>query len=256
MKQLADRFFLPVAIALILLTACVPLPPPAASTVPTAQSAPGDLPPAVEYDLGEATIVQERFPTDSRFRNMPVRLNGIIAAPEAGGPHPVVVIFHGNHLGCPEDEMGVDRWPCAADVEQPNYRGFEYLVRELAGKGYVALSVNINAENTFGFGEPIAGERLGQLVDLHLQALATAAAGGQNDFGIELAGRADLNRLALFGHSRGGEAALTLANAPEMLTASRGYGPVAGILLIAAATVTADPWVGFRRAAGRHSIRV
>ena len=29
-----------------------------------------------------------------------------------------------------------------------------------------------------------------------------------------------------------------------MLTASRGYGPVAGVLLIAAATVTADPWSG------------
>ena len=35
-----------------------------------------------------------------------------------------------------------------------------------------------------------------------------------------------------------------LANSPEMLTASRGYGPVAGVLLIAAATVTADPWSG------------
>ncbi len=100
---------------------------------------------------------------------MPVRLNGIIAAPEEGGPYPVVVILHGNHPGCPVDEMSVDRWPCAADVEQPNYRGFAYLVRELADKGYVALSININAENTFGFGEPVGGERLGQLVDLHLQ---------------------------------------------------------------------------------------
>ena len=53
-----------------------------------------------------------------------------------------------------------------------------------------------------------------------------------------------MNRLALFGHSRGGEAALVSANSPEMLTASRGYGPVAGVLLIAAATVTADPWSG------------
>ena len=129
-------------------------------------------------------------------------------------------------------------------MEQPNYRGFEYLVRELAGKGYVALSININAENTFGFGEPTPGERLRQLVDRHLQALATAAAGGPNGFGVELAGRADVGRLALFGHSRGGEAAFELANSPEMLTASRGYGPVAGVLLIAAAVVTASPWTG------------
>ncbi|MCU0503490.1 MAG: hypothetical protein MUC51_17355, partial [Anaerolineae bacterium] len=237
------------AVMVFLLAACVGALPP---TTPPAMPSDGQqtvwtpaaLPPAVEYDLGEATIIQERFPEESRFRNMPVRLNGLIAAPETAGPHPVVIIFHGTHPGCPTDEMGVDRWPCAPEVEQPNYRGFEYLVRELAARGYVALSININAENTFGFGEPVPGERLQQIVDRHLQALAAAAAGGPNDFGVELTGRADVKRLALFGHSRGGEAALVSANSPEMLTASRGYGPVAGVLLIAAATVTADPWSG------------
>jgi dienelactone hydrolase len=232
----------------LLLAACVMVPPPSAPPPAAPQDetpAQADsLPPAVEYDLGETTIVQERFPEDSRFRNMPVRLNGLIALPEAGGRHPVVVIFHGNHRGCPVDEMGVDRWPCAPEMEQPNYRGFEYLVRRLAAEGFVALSININAENTFGFGEPTPGERLRQLLDRHLQALASAAAGGPNDFGVELAGRADVRRLALFGHSRGGEAAFVLANSPERATASRGYGPVAGVLLIAAATVTADPWTG------------
>ncbi len=43
----------------------------------------GVLPVAVEYNLGETTITQARFPEDSRFHNMPVRLNGIIAAPSA-----------------------------------------------------------------------------------------------------------------------------------------------------------------------------
>ena len=41
-----------------------------------------------------------------------------------------------------------------------------------------------------------------QLVDLHLGALAEASAGGANDFGIDLAGRADLSRLVIAGHSR------------------------------------------------------
>ena len=228
-----------------------PVPPPTSTASPSpvatpsaTREPPAALPAAVEYDLGEATIVQERFPADSRFRNMPVRLNGVIAVPETTGPHPVVVILHGNHPGCPVDDMGVDRWPCAPTVEQPNYRGFAYLVRELAGQGYVALSININAENTFGFGEPTAGERLQQIVDLHLQALAEATAGRSNEFGVELAGRADLSRMALFGHSRGGEAAVALANSPEVMTASRGYGPVAGVLLIAAAVTTIDPWNG------------
>ena len=80
------------------------------------------------------------------------------------------------------------------------------------------------------------------MFDLHLQALAEAAAGGANGFGVDLAGRADLDRLALFGHSRGGGSAVGLANNPELMAASRGYGPAAGVLLIAGATAALDPW--------------
>lgn len=197
------------------------------------------LPLAVEYNLGETTITQARFPEDSRFRNMPVRLNGIIAVPDGkDGPYPVVVIMHGNHPGCPIPEGDkVDRWPCDIDVERANYRGYEYLVRRLAAQGYVALSINVNAENTFGFGEPDPIERLQQLVDLHLTALSAANSGGSNKFGVELKGRADLNRLAYIGHSQGGEGAywLTQKNAldePDAY-ARLGYGPVYGLLMIA-----------------------
>jgi hypothetical protein len=131
----------------------------------------------------------------------------------------------------------VDRWPCDPEVERLNYRGFEYLVRRLAAQGYVALSININAEYTFGFGEPVPVERLGQLVDLHLKALATATSGGPNKFGVELMGRADLSRLAFIGHSQGGEGAYWLTqkaglDAPDAF-AKLGYGPVYGLLLVA-----------------------
>ncbi|MCL4857850.1 MAG: hypothetical protein KJZ93_00520, partial [Caldilineaceae bacterium] len=245
------RIFAPI-VALLALLGCTPImshPTAAPAVEPAEARIIGDLPPAVEYNLGDTTIVQARFPADSRFRNMPVRLNGMLAAPLVeGGPFPVVVIFHGNHPGCPippGDE--VDRWPCDPETEQPNYRGFAYLVRHLAGHGYVALSINMNAENTFGFGEPQPGERLQQLVDLHLNALAKAAAGGDNPFEVELAGRVDLRRLALFGHSRGAEAAFALANqrdsnlngAPPNI-----YGPVAGLLMIAPAVVSVDPTGG------------
>ena len=218
--------------------------PPAEPVEPISSPA---LPAAVEYNLGEAQIVQERFPEDSRFRNMPVRLNGLIAVPSEGdGPFPVVVILHGTHPGCPLDDTGVDRWPCAPEVEQRNYSGFAYLASALAAQGYVVLAPNFNAEHTFGFGEPVAGERLAQVLDLHLQALAEASGGGANGFGVDLAGRADLGRLALVGHSRGGDESVTLANDPELMAASRGYGPVAGALLIAPAAAIGDPWAGAR----------
>lgn len=241
MIKFAARVLAP-ALLLFLTAACVS-PLALVTPIPDTTTPPAPAPAAVEYDLGEITVTQARFPEDSRFRHMPVRLNGLIAAPAAGeGPFPVVVIIHGTHPGCPVDEMGVDRWPCDAALEQRNYRGFAYLAEALAAQGYVALVPNFNAEHTFGFGEPTPGERLTQVLDGHLQALATANAGGANAFGVELAQRADLSRLALLGHSRGGEAAVGLANSPELLAARRGYGPAAGVLLIAGASTFLDPW--------------
>ncbi|MBE2224666.1 MAG: hypothetical protein IAF02_24210 [Anaerolineae bacterium] len=233
-------------------TAVPTVSPSAEPTIPsTAEPAPTAetndvLPVAMEYNLGETTIVQSRFPEDSRFHNMPVRLNGVIAAPTGGdGPYPVVLIIHGTHHGCPEEEGGVDRWPCDPEVEQPNYQGFAYLVEALAAEGYVAIAPNFNAENTFGFGEGTPGERLSQLLALHMGALAEAAAGGPNDFGVELDGRADMSRLAFFGHSRGGEAASWLTNSQGLAAPDAaetfGYGPVSGLLLLAPAPIFTLP---------------
>lgn len=222
----------------------VPVETPAAAAETPEPTAPAAEPPsAVFYNLGDAVVVQEQFPEGNRFRNMPVRLNGVMAVPTKGeGPFPVVVILHGTHPSCPLGDGEADIWPCAPEEEQPNYSGFEYLVRSLAAQGYVALAPNLNAENTFGFGEPRFGQRGSQLLDLHLRSLAEAAAGKSDAFGVDLAGRVDLARLALLGHSRGGELAWYLANALGWPAPDSGYGPVAGVLQIAAASTSADPW--------------
>jgi hypothetical protein len=238
-----------------LLLGCVPSAPPSdQGVIPpteiaptleigqgTATTAAEDMPVVVEYNLGDTTISQSMFPEDNRFHNMPVRLNGIIAAPSGeDGPYPVVLILHGNHPGCPvpEGDM-VDRWPCDPGVERRNYVGFDYLVKNLAAEGYVALSININAEYTFGFGEPIPFERLKQLVDLHLEALATAGGAGMNNFGVELEGRVDLSRMAFIGHSQGAEGAFWLIQQADLempdAFSKVGYGPVYGLLMIASA---------------------
>lgn len=231
-----------VFVAALAVAACAPIQPPVTPPAGDAQSpVSGELPPAVEYNLGDAVIIQDRFPADSRFREMPVRLNGVIAAPTTDRPAPVVLILHGTHPGCPETDHGLDRWPCDPEVERANYRGFSYLVSALAAQGYVALAINTNAEDTFGFGEAVPGERLEQLITLHLDALATAAAGGVNNFGVELAGRADISKLAIFGHSRGAERAVALARKWATDGETRSYGPADGVLLIAPATAFVDP---------------
>lgn len=257
MRAFLPKFLMP-AVMILWLAACslseatpttipatVTAVPPQPTSEPEVTAESGGLPAVVEYNLGEATLVQERFPEDSRFRNMPVQLNGIIAVPpDAEGPYPVVLIIHGTHPGCPENEMGVDVWPCGED-ERPNYRGFDYLVSHLAEQGYVALSINANAENTFGFGEPTPGERLAQLMEMHMDALVEAATGGENGFGVELDGRADLTRLAFFGHSRGGEAVAWLAHRDGLTAANaaerHGYGPVKGLLMMAPAPIFTLP---------------
>lgn len=183
------------------------------------------------YNLGDATIVQDHFPEDSQFRNMPVRLEGVIGVPESDTTHPVVLILHGSHDICGGEEI----WPCPEDVEQKNYEGFTYLVEDLAEAGYVALAINVNAEHSFGFGEAPPSIRTQQLIDLHLTELAAANAGESDKFGVDVNGRSDLSRMVWLGHSRGGDFANWLIREQNLAeTASPvGYGPVEGILLIA-----------------------
>ena len=96
------------------------IPPTTSATIePTAPATavPTNLPPTpepiepetysaqvAEYNLGQGTIIQDHFPEDSRFRNMPVRLEGVIGVPEAKGPFPVILILHGSHRVCPTGE--------------------------------------------------------------------------------------------------------------------------------------------------------
>ncbi len=205
--------------------------------------APGPRPTGVAYDLGDTTIVQERFAEDSPFRNLPVRLTGAIAAPDpAAGPAPVILVLHGAHAVCRNAEGGmVDEWPCDPEREQRNDLGLTWLVEELAAAGYVALAINTNAENTFGFGEVDMGDRTRDLVDLHLTALAEAAGAGRDDFGVDVSG-ADLSRLGILGHSRGGSEAVRLLAGLGLdpdAPGDRPYGPASGLLLLAPGVMTA-----------------
>ena len=110
-----------VFVAALAVAACAPIQPPVTPPASDAQSlVSGELPPAVEYNLGDAVLIQDRFPADSRFREMPVRLNGVIATPTTDRPAPVVLILHGTHPGCPETDHGLDRWPCDPEVERAN----------------------------------------------------------------------------------------------------------------------------------------
>ncbi len=113
-------------------------------------------------------------------------LNGTVWYPEGHGPFPLVLIVHGNH-----------------QMEVPSDTGYGYLGRLLASRGYIAVSIDENFLNGSLTGdlEQENGARAWILLK-HLQIWRQWNSKSGNPFYH----RIDLDRIALIGHSRGGEA--------------------------------------------------
>jgi len=119
-------------------------------------------------------------------------INGLVWYPESAAPSPVVLIVHGNH-----------------SAGEPSDPGYAYLGQHLASRGMIAVSVDenyLNGDAFFDFGGHEQGLRAWLLLR-HLDLFRSWNA----DPTHPLAGRVDLDRVALIGHSRGGEAAAVAA---------------------------------------------
>lgn len=199
---------------------------------------------AVPFDLGE-TNLEQTWVANENLRTMPVRLEGMIAVPTTGDNLPLAILIHGSHgVGCPSDEQGLTQeWPCP-ETENHHYEGFAYLLEALAEQGYVAMSIDANPAFVAAFGDPAeaSNPRLVALFDLYLAQIAAAVKGESVNFGVDLAGRVDLNQLVVLGHSQGGEGTFYIVDgradhtAPEQVNA--GQGPVAAAILLAPESAT------------------
>ena len=109
-------------------------------------------------------------------------LNARVWHPDAPGPHPLVLVVHGNH-----------------DMRDFSDPGYDWLGELLASRGYVLASVDMNFVNGGIRGE---NDARGWLLLKHLEAWQ----GFTEDDDGPLHGVADMSRIALIGHSRGGEA--------------------------------------------------
>ncbi len=103
-------------------------------------------------------------------------------APKNAGALPLVLVVHGNH-----------------DMKKFSDPGYEYLGRLLASRGFITVSVDENFLNGNTRNENDA--RAWMLLE-HLKAWRGFVADSTNPFFR----RADLDRVVLIGHSRGGEA--------------------------------------------------
>ncbi|RMH22612.1 MAG: hypothetical protein D6701_01220 [Gemmatimonadetes bacterium] len=109
-------------------------------------------------------------------------LNARVWYPRGEGPFPLVLVVHGNHD--------------PRDFSDP---GYDYLGTLLASRGYIVASVDMNFVNGAIRGE---NDGRGWLLLKHLEAWRGFTADPANPFHD----RVDWHRLALIGHSRGGEA--------------------------------------------------
>lgn len=120
-------------------------------------------------------------------------LNGTVWMPQGEGPFPLVLIVHGNHLASDRSDGG-----------------YAYLGELLASQGMIAVSVDENFLNSSFFCDilifnGLEGENDARAVVLmkHLELWATWAQTAGHPFYA----KADMDNVALIGHSRGGEAA-------------------------------------------------
>lgn len=119
--------------------------------------------------------------------NLP--LNATVWYPEGDGPFPLVLIVHGNHL-----------------AQGFSDRGYSYLGKLLASRGYVMASVDQNFLNgTYSDipnGLSNENDARGWLLLKHLQEWQQ----WNNEKLHPFYQKVDMDRIALIGHSRGGEA--------------------------------------------------
>lgn len=178
---------------------------------------------SVQYDAG--VLRQDFSPVPGLTIETRSALTGVLTMSDAGGRKPLVVVMHGRHEMCEQvkEPAGNDVWHCPPRFrEVRSYAGYGYLARSLARRGYAVLSVDVNSSLlTEDIGIPsldgeddslFRGMRYrAEIARETLRRLAVAADGGPNRFSLPVAGRIDFERIALVGHSRGGEGVVNLA---------------------------------------------
>ncbi|QOV40658.1 hypothetical protein IM697_20985 [Streptomyces ferrugineus] len=173
--------------------------------LPANQVDPGK-PGAYRTVTGEYDLPPVRLPGFAE----PVEMRAVVVAPKgAEGRRPLALFLHGRHSTCytPQGETTGD-WPCAAGSKPvPSHRGYLRDQRLLASQGHVTVSISANGVNGQDWqAEDGGAQARSSLVRQHLARWAGWSARPDTaPAAVRQAPRADLSRLLLVGHSRGGE---------------------------------------------------
>ena len=183
------------------------------------------------YEFGTQPIGQDSYTQDDFFPTLGSRTNVDLRAvvrypatvagastPVAAGAHPLFIIEHGNHKSC--NTSGFDCFPVFGGPYDTvhtgcpdrtlNHMGYMGLLDRLASHGIIAVS--IDAYDLTGCVPQLTAER-SDLVLKHIELWShmnnTGTFGSYPDFFAgRFAGHVDMTKLAVSGHSRGGEASV------------------------------------------------
>ncbi|WHT19435.1 hypothetical protein N8J89_41230 [Crossiella sp. CA-258035] len=226
---------------LLALTALLALAaPPAATATPSGIG-------VADYTLGDSAFRVPDF-------DAPIELTGVVHYPRRPGRHPLVLLAHGLWESCADpaaarayqaalaelrkpdlDPAARERaeaqaaaastklgaWPCAPGTPPlRNQHGYDYLARELAGQGFVVVSISANGPNA-GPGGQDQDRARAALMNKHLALWRDLSATGGGELAgrftdpatgrpvhADFRGRVDLDRVGTMGHSRGGRGAV------------------------------------------------
>ncbi|MFF3551943.1 hypothetical protein ACFYXL_00845 [Streptomyces tsukubensis] len=156
---------------------------------------------------GEYTLKSVKLPGYEK----PVEMRATVVGPaNAPGKRPLALFLHGRHASCyePGSDWPNLQWPCPpGQKEIPSYRGYQHDQKLLASQGYVTVSISANGINAQDGPKPDSGAQArSSLVRQHLARWAEWGANpAKAPAAVRATKAADLSKVLLVGHSRGGE---------------------------------------------------
>jgi hypothetical protein len=191
-----------------------------AETVTVRTAGPAVVPPAQPANAVDPGVPGRFATVEGEYRlpgvSLPelakaVEMRALVIAPKGvTSKRPVVVFLHGRQDACytPGADEFQAGWPCPAGSRPvPSHRGFRSMQQLLASQGYLTVSIAANGVNAQDALDDFGAQARSSLIRLHLGKWADWAGAGADTAPaiVRRAAPADLSRVMLIGHSRGGE---------------------------------------------------